>query len=152
MIKIIAALFVLLLLITACQIGGYEIRKTPTGNKPVDDLVTNGNSSENALLTNCKADFEYYKDISEKKYDGSISILNVEEVSNMESVEEFSSTWGSSLSINLDIEQRRTKLDFPIVLFGIKFKGPGGQIPLVLACGNDGKLMEHSKNLLLVSA
>lgn len=141
--KIIIIIFLTTFLL-GCQIGSYEIKK-------ITDNTTRTEEIKDSLIKMCSEDFNYNKDISEKKYDVSISILEQERVEDIKSAKDFYSLWGSALNINQDLEYNWEKLEFPIVLFAIKFKGEGGQIPMVIACGKDGKLMKFSKSKILLS-
>ena len=113
--------------------------------------------TENKLISDCKKEINYYGDITKTKYGISSSISEVKEVSDYESVDDFSEIWrfGYNSDIELDSIQKqfprykRPELDFPIVVFAITFKKDTREFPAVIACNNEGELMEHSRNTFL---
>lgn len=146
MLKKLSLLLILPLVLAGCQIGGYEIRKVPTVTENPQEPEAIPNSD---LLSKCKSDFNYYVDIAEKKHGVSISLLDSKEVPDEDSLKSFYTLWGSEMDMNMDLQYNWEELDYPMVLLGIKFEGIRGQVPMVIACGSDGKLIEPSRQRVL---
>jgi hypothetical protein len=141
--KFILILVILsMFLVSGCQIGDYKISKVSEDN-PLTDR-----NEEKTLIDLCKDDLEYWADISKQKYGTSYSILKTGEFEDINSAKDFADIWSNALWKNPDLYNQ--DFDFPIVLIAIKFKGPGGELPIVLTCNKDGNLMTFSKKSILI--
>ena len=132
------------------------IKKNPITiiEEEIKTSLVQNQKQEGSLISKCESDFKYYADISKKKYNVRISILETEEVFDRDSIDNFSEIWGYSFDVGTTKSSlypyNLPELDFPIVLLAIKFEGtPKGQLPIVIACDNNGKIMERSRGQLL---
>lgn len=121
----------------------------------------NKESYSDELIKKCKEDFDYYRDISETKYNINIKTLAIEKVNNLEEVNNFLEIW-ATLSLGADMHPdipsennpllRNEEPNFPYVLLANKVTGFEGQISgvtFVTVCDSNGKVMEWSKKGLL---
>lgn len=119
-----------------------------TKKDEIEELVK---PKEDQLLTKCRESFDECRGISTKKYDWSISIIEIEKFEDADKAEEFYNTWSGLTQTDLETEFRIFDYDlniedrFPLVLFALKVKGEGGQLPLVAICDKDGELIKNSK-------
>ncbi|MFW9877455.1 MAG: hypothetical protein ACFFG0_30585 [Candidatus Thorarchaeota archaeon] len=110
---------------------------------------------EDPLVSKCRASFNSCKEVSTKKYDISISLIEMEKFQDKSKAEEFYNTWKGPLQMGLKYEltgfayNKDVEDYLPIVLIASKVRGPEGQLPVVLTCNSDGNLISNSKSQLL---
>ena len=130
---------------------GYYIEITDMTKLSLSQLYSD-------LIDKCTKSFNECKEISEIKYDLSISIIKIERFEEMSKAEVFFNTWRgllqTDIKTNLAIFDYKTPLEdyFPIVLIASKMRGPEGQLPIVLICTNNGQLTRYSKMSVLCGA
>ena len=113
-------------------------------------------TSKDALTEKCVESFEQCKQVYEKKYEISMSIVEAKRVDNLSAGNDFYNTWKGLTQIGLESEYNSTldpgeklkESDFPLVLFAITFRGKEGLVPYVVVCDNQGNLIQYSKTIL----
>lgn len=105
---------------------------------------------EDSLLKECKSSFEQCKEITNAKYDISISIIKIEKFANEENATDFYNTWKGPFQIPLQylLERIEQGKSFPVVLFAVKVSGKLGDLPAVIICDKDGNIIRPSKDEL----
>lgn len=102
------------------------------------------------LMDKCEKEFDYYFDIVKRKTGLPIKHIETKKINNKEEADEFEELWGVGLFQILsgsDIDNIKL---YPVVMFAYRVNYKNGEvIPHVAVCGNDGKLMEKSKQTLL---
>jgi hypothetical protein len=109
---------------------------------------------EDSLITQCKENLEECKDIANQKWGTSISTIKVERFENLSEAKVFYTTWNAVRRDLRDILYINTPYgvpvedNFPLVLFAIKIKGTGGQVPAVIICNKNGEIADFEKYVL----
>ena len=113
------------------------------------EIIKTETKLQDELIVKCEEDFEYYSNISEKKYAFSMKILDTKKINNLKEANEFNEIWGSIFIKNVDTENIK---EFPIVMFATRIENQMGEKnPLVFVCSNNGELMAFSKRMFLLS-
>jgi hypothetical protein len=134
-------------------ISGNAIQQNNVNNTPQNNNIVNKVPKENPLLTKCESSFNSCKDITEQKYDTSISLLKIAVFQDESSATDFFNTWKGIMQVDLETSTmsyiRKSNIQYPIVLIAIVSNTQNGQFPAVVACDSEGNLFDYSKTVLL---
>ena len=125
-------------------------------NRVVGIFKSPVSTTKDALTEKCVESFEQCKQVYEKKYEISMSIVGVNKVHNLSAGNDFYNTWKASTQMgleseynsNLPVGERLNDTNFPLVLFAITLRGKEGLAPYVAVCDNQGNLIQYSKTVL----
>ncbi len=140
-----------IILVLAMGVFGYLFN--PEVKDKIDDVVgdikddvvlSQKTNNTNPSVSKCIQSFNDCKQISTKKYDWSLSILDIEEVDEMEEAKEFYNTWHGLFEFGSYFGE----YDLPFVLIAVKMKGRDIQLPTVIVC-EDGELTSAAKSKLM---
>ena len=115
------------------------------------NLQKSNSITKDSLMLQCENSFNECKDIAERKYDLSISLIEKEKFEDSEKAQEFYKTWEGfnqlDLLYSITKSYREEELDneMPIVIFAIKINTKEIQRPLVIVCNKNGSLTGSSK-------
>jgi hypothetical protein len=115
--------------------------------------TTNTKYPDDLIFKSCMNSYESCVEISERKYDIYVNLLEVEKFEDKSEASVFFETWNGWTQLGLDFELRSVgksfEKDLPFTLFAIKFTNQEGtKIPVTLICDKTGKLVSSSKSLL----
>ncbi len=96
------------------------------------------------LISGCIKSFNECKSIATRKYDISISLLEIEEFDNKEEAQEFYNTWKGFFDLYSPTDE-----GYPLVLLALTIQGPQTKMPLVVACNKEVGLIQSSERQLL---
>ncbi len=99
---------------------------------------------QDPLILKCIQSFNSCEQIATKKYDWSLSILEIEEFDDIQEAEEFYNTWSGLFEFGSYFSE----YDLPYVLIAVKMKGALTQLPTVIVC-EDGELTPAAKSKLM---
>lgn len=121
-------------------------RKIPIDNQVKIPLTTKTIviEEDKSLISSCKRSFNECVDISTKKYDISISLLEIQEFNNKEDAEDFYNTWKGFLEFYSPLDEEK----YPLVLLALTIKNPQTKMPFVVVCNQQGELTQSSKERL----
>ena len=110
-------------------------------------------ADENDLISRCKVSLNKCKDISTRKYDLSMSIIEVKKFNDEVRAVEFYNTWNVFLGFNLDtifaLSHSTIEEQLPFVLIAVSLVREGEKYPVVAICDGNGELNINSKISLL---
>ena len=108
------------------------------------------------LVSNCTTSLNTCKDILNKKYGASFSIIEKEKFDDNDKAKEFYTTWKGILQVDLDTSlglytnfNTSIESNYPLVIFALKVRGQEGQTPLVAICDKSGEITKFTKQQLL---
>ena len=117
---------------------------------------------EDSLVLQCTQSFDECVGVLTTKYPStSVSVVKVEEFSDVASANAFHETWKGPFQPPLYLEMKpasefgtywtseNLQQMMPVVLFFIRMTGPTGQTPYVVGCGKNGELADFYKAGLL---
>ena len=112
--------------------------------------------TEDSLTAKCLTSFNQCKQVYEKKYEISMSVVEAKKVLNLSAGNDFYNTWKginqtgleSEYNYNLGVGEKLDESSFPIVLFAITLRGKEGLVPYVAVCNKEGNLIQYSKTIL----
>lgn len=137
-----------IILVIAMSVYGYLFN--PEVKDKINDVVgsvkdnivlSQKTNNTNPSVSKCIQSFNSCKQISTKKYDWSLSILEIEEFDDIQEAEEFYNIWHGLYEFRSYFRE----YDLPYVLIAVKIISPNGQVPTVVVC-QDGELSPAAKS------
>lgn len=123
-------------------------------NNLPSSLENNGTQTD-SLVSSCTASLNSCREILNKKYGASFSVIETEKFEVGSEAQEFYATWGGFGQTDLDTSLRlynnaNTPIEsnYPLVLFALRISGQGGQMPLVAICDKSGTIIKLTKQQL----
>ncbi len=102
------------------------------------------------LMDKCEKEFNYYFDIVKRKTGLPITYTETKKINNKEEAKEFEEIWGVKYLLLVSSSEVDDIKVYPVVMFAYRINYQSGMVmPHVAVCGNDGKLMPLSKQVML---